>query len=64
MRDKMSEIFEIAYKKYPMLPEGYFGGEVVDSNSDARQAYLQGFMDGMEYAVKETKSKHDEKGGE
>ena len=42
---------EIANEKYPMMSGGYFDGEIIDSNEDARHAYIQGFEDGLKYAV-------------
>lgn len=42
---------EIANQKYPMTPGGYFDGEIIDGNEDARYAYIDGFMDGIKYAV-------------
>ena len=58
------KLHEIANQKYPMMSGEYFEGEIIDSNEEARHAYIQGFVDGMKYTVDEIKSKHDEKGGE
>ena len=39
------KLHEIANKKYPMMSGGYFDGEIIDSNEDARHAYIQGYED-------------------
>lgn len=45
----MRKLFEMAYKKYPEVPGGYFDGEMVDGNSSARHAYIKGFEDAVNY---------------
>lgn len=59
-----NELLELAYKKYPLSSLGFVDGELLDGNSSARRAYVQGFEDGMRYVVDEIKGKHDETGGE
>jgi hypothetical protein len=50
---------EIANQKYPMMSGGYFDGEIIDGNEDARHAYVQGFEDGMRYAMENVKEGKD-----
>ena len=45
------KLCDLADEKYPMTFGGYFDGEITDGNSEARHAYMQGFEDGMKYAV-------------
>lgn len=39
----MKDLFKRAYEKYPEAPGGFFAGEMVDSNSDMRLAFISGY---------------------
>ena len=58
------ELLELAFKKYPFIPGGYFDGEPIDGNEGRRHAYVDGYLDGARYAVDEIKNGRNEKGGE
>ena len=45
----MKKLFDLAYEKFPEVPGGYFDGEMIDQNSSARWAYIQGFEDAVKY---------------
>lgn len=40
---KMNNIYELAYKLYPEYPAGYFECEMLDGNSSARHAFVNGY---------------------
>lgn len=46
-------MLELAFKKYPFAPGGYFDGELIDGNEGRRHAYVDGYLDGMECTVDE-----------
>lgn len=46
---KTNKLFDLAYKLYPEVPGGYFDGEMIDGNSNARWAYIRGFEDAVKY---------------
>jgi len=41
------EILEKAYQVYKVSPSGFSDGEIVDSNSDARNGYIRGYQDAL-----------------
>ena len=43
----ISEILEKAYQVYPVSPNGFMGGELVDGNSDERNGYIRGYQDAL-----------------
>jgi hypothetical protein len=45
----MKKLFDLAYEKFPEVPGGYFDGEMIDGNTNARWAYIQGFQDAVKY---------------
>lgn len=40
---KTNKLFDLAYKLYPESPGGYFDGEMMDGNSSARHAFVNGY---------------------
>ena len=41
----MKDLIKRAYEKYPENFSGFFAGEMIDSSSDARMAYMSGYQD-------------------
>lgn len=50
----MDEIIAKAYQVYKVSPGGFFDGELIDRNSEARNGYIRGFQD----ALKEMEEKN------
>ena len=57
---KTNKLFDLAYKLYPVSPGGYFDGEMIDGNANARWAYIQGFEDAVKYLKANGLDKIDE----
>lgn len=57
---KTNKLFDLAYKLYPVSPGGYFDGEMIDGNSNARRAYVRGFEDAVKYLKDNGLDKIDE----
>lgn len=55
----MKKLFDLAYEKFPEVPGGYFDGEMIDQNSSARWAYIQGFEDAVKYLKSKNASVKD-----
>ena len=49
------ELYELAREKYPMKPDCFFEGEIIDGNENERHAYVRGFEDGVKYALENMK---------
>ena len=43
----LSEILEKAYQVYPVSSIGFSDGDMLDSNSEARNGYIRGYQDAI-----------------
>jgi len=43
----IEEILEKAYQLYPVSPNGFLGGDLIDGNSDLRNGYIRGYQDAL-----------------
>ena len=43
----IDEIIAKAYQVYKVSPTGFSDGELVDSNSEARNGYIRGYQDAL-----------------